>query len=379
MERQPEHIETEKIKPQERFKLMDNPWDVLDDLNGEINKVGDGGRVWIKGLDFQAGEFANSILPHLNDAANRNADVRILHNPLSLFRTQGVPSYVRHIPFYPNRDEIENSYSKTKALHEKIKAETNIKLLLTRPDTKLRQFFPYAGADHQKIWIVGKTAYIGDFNPEDDTVFKMHGFMVKITDPKLVETLTDICINPPKEDEIIPGTADTYFVYDSGKSGRSRIYDFTNYLIDGTEKDDEIFTSLPLLPGHKLLKRLDAAIKRGVQVRAVASKQDVYKFSPPVYVSNRLAAKGIIRSGSDLRFRFGPEGGLHGKSWQFKIKGQSVVWSGSHNEVMSGIRAGTAELNMYSVDSDLASQHEAYTERLWESCLSNQPIFSKPK
>jgi phosphatidylserine/phosphatidylglycerophosphate/cardiolipin synthase-like enzyme len=358
-------LSTENEIPEARFNLMDNPEEILADLTSEIDRVGTGERIWLRTLDILAGKFTNKLIPHLERAAKRGADVRIIYDPISTYRTHGIPTFAKDIPLYPNRDRMKIDAEATKQMIDKLKKTNGIQMIQSKPDSKVRQIFPYIGADHLKSWVIGNKVYFGDKNLEDMTFYDMSGFVVKTDDTDLVESIAEVIksVNSPvsirgnkKKDK------KTQLIHDEGIRGQSRIYERANFMIKNAPKGSYIAASFPLFPSGEILNNLIDAKKKGHQIDVITQSSEFFESQPPIYVINRLAEKSMRRNqknGTDLRFIFSKLG-IHAK---YLIVCNAVLF-GSNNLAESGIKAGTAELDIYSTDPELVKQILEYHQKL---------------
>ena len=351
----------------EDFKLIDDPREILQEWTSEINQAGEGEKVWLRTMLCRQGKVMNALEPSLVLAANRGADVRIILDPISFYLSDGnIPSLLRFTPF-PGSAEIAEDFQDNTRLIERLRGSISVEF--SRPESLVREAFPYKGADHIKGTRIRDKFYFGDKNLEDESFLEMHGFVVRIQNPELVESLTEIISSTqsPSKDQVtnLKSDPNTQILWDAGIPNESVILETALRIL--SEESTFIGTSTQFIPDGRFLEALELALHRGVEIQPITSKSEVFMPAIPYWAINRVNAKRMLRGRSPIRVAFAPPRGVHAK---YLVTSQGVEF-GSNNHSHWGIKAGTAELAISSSNPSLVQQVRDYHDRLFDASRSS--------
>jgi len=186
-------------------------------------------------------------------------------------------------------------------------------------------------------------AWLGGINI-CDTSFKSIDFVVKIKDPRIVEVLAEEFeyANQEKEDDEVI-FSDGAILIDGGKPGESTILDTALFIVSQAKtkiRNISFFT-----PDGPFLKSLKEAYDRGVDVEVLkpAKTKGVYAL---LDLFNKVNM-GIKRRKIPFRET---DASIHAK---LLIVDDEKVLFGSHNLMISGVKAGTQEIAFYSTNPNL--------------------------
>jgi len=367
------------------YRLLSDPEEILATWGEEIDQAGEGEKVWLRTMHCRESEAMRFLGPKLIEAAGRNADVRIIYDPISYFESSGLPSYARHFPI-PGRGEIANEYERNKALVAKL-AHGGVQMDHSRPETLGRQLVPYTGADHIKGVRIRDRFWFGDKNLEDKSFSEMKGFVIEIPNQEIIDKLTAIIgsTSSPATDQLIEIASDpaTTIIWDAGIPGQSVILDTAQKDVIGKESEF-IGTATQFYPEGRYYRALKEARERGSTVESITSSPGYFGISPYALV-NDLAGKGIRWDGlslpeaflkearerfraqdagstGDFRMLFAPKG-IHAKY----VVTPTEVEFGTNNHSEAGVRAGTAELAIHSTNPAIVQPVLEYHQSLYQS------------
>ena len=359
-------IRPETQPNQGEFELLDDPSEILAPWTSEIDQAGPGEKVWLRTMLCREGTVMGTLEPSLVRASQRGAVVRIILDPISYYLSNdGMPSFLRYAPF-PGRSQAASDYDNNRQMLERLGRDISVEF--SRPESIARQVFPYKGADHIKGTRIRDKFYFGNKNLEDGSFIDMRGFVVRITNPEIVEQLTNIIgsTQSPAKDKTteIQSDPDTKIFWDAGIPNTSVIFDEALEMI--ISEQDFIGTSVQFLPDGKFLEELEMALERDVRVETITSRERVFSASIPYYVVNRINAKRMLMAGSPLRVAFAPPDGVHAK---YVVTPDKVEF-GTNNHSEWGLRAGTAELALVSTNPALVAQVRAFHDRLFQASIA---------
>lgn len=228
----------------------------------------------------------------------------------------------------------------------------------------LASLFPFIGRNHMKISIVDNTAWFGGVNVASDH-FQKADFMVKFSDPRIVEKLAEVFhqVNKEKPDtDYRTQINDRYAVLvDNGDRGRSIILDEALKMIGRSEAYIRYASQLP--PSGVMLDSLVEQACKGVGIDVlIPSVDNLNGNSIPFGLLMRRSYKKFLQKVSGISnirvYHFnGHEGKVHAK--MLTIDGRVGIW-GSHNLDEAGVKVGTQEVSMVTTDTDLIQGLDAW-------------------
>jgi hypothetical protein len=357
----------ELTHPNQEFKLMENPDDILDDMISEIQSLQPGEKITIRAMLILDSDPMRRLEPYLIEAIKRGNPVNIIYDPISINTSLGVyPSWLKNTPI-PGHDEIANNQQATLDLHKRLR-ENGINMKQSKPNSLGRKIVPFAGVDHIKGVVIGKKAYVLDKNFDDTTFKNMLGFAIKISNPDIVEGFAKIIESEklPDKDQRIQLTPDTQLLVDTGQRGKSIIYDDTVEIM--SRSIGKVRSGFQLFPVGKLLNAMNKAVlKNGAKLEPIVSKPETYG-AGPFYFLDRLSAKMVRMSNSPARFIYVPKPGIHAKYITTEYLNElnlveKVAIFGSNNFHETGVYAGTAEIAFRTTNPDLIALIEQFHDR----------------
>ncbi len=354
MERPRAHINPEN------FRLISGGPALLSDLRQEAQEISQGQRLLVKGMVMADGKAMEGIIDIAAQAAKRGATPKLVCDPISLYATGELPSFViSALPGIPGLAKIEQLKLKkdiNAAMFSDLIEDPSIQFEFSPQVSLRRLLFPLTGADHVKGIVVGdSTLYLGNLNYDDDSFYHRAGFTFKITDPAIVKPVAEELELP--KDSTRPDfkeqlTSETTLIVDSGKPGKSAIYDSAVEAVDSAE--EYIKLALTHLPGDQLLDALTRALRRDLAVD-IATTKAVNLTGLHSYLIQRLNEKKF------KKLKISPK--IHFTNGKNRAKGlvtdQVALW-GSHNLVTEGIRLGTREIALKTSNPDARANLEAF-------------------
>jgi cardiolipin synthase A/B len=331
------------------------PHDFLDDL---IEKAQTAKRfIGLQAMVFEFGHAMDLVSPVLVEAAARGVDVQIHMDWVSSRYVDGTldifPNFDRKRAIYKLSAQKENRrvFDGLRAKGIKV-TEMNIPLLIAR-------FFPVYRRNHSKLYVVDDFVWMGGVNFFDDA-FNYKDFMVRFDRSDIVQVLSDQFFRTDtKRREIntdIELPPDYTFVVDSGKNGKSLIYEKAIGIL-AEAKEKIVFVS-QLVPEGKLLRTLLEKARAGVQVTILTSRERDSAFVKfPHNLSYQSFRKKIIGV-KNLQFVHYPDK-IHAK---LIVVDDEVGVFGSHNFVDAGVLLGTEEIAMVTRDTELVRELNRFIE-----------------
>jgi phosphatidylserine/phosphatidylglycerophosphate/cardiolipin synthase-like enzyme len=356
----------------EDFRLIPSGQELLEDISQEITTIKPGDKFWIKGMVMSSGRVMTKLIQLAETAAAKGADVRMVTDVVSLYSAGDYPIFLAHLPLRTPIIDIPQIKS------TKIGNQEMFKYLLNHPDISFafssanslqRRIFPLKGTDHVKSVIVGKKLYFGDKNYDDSTFFNREGFTVKLTNPQITEAVVSHIFmephSPDKPDQFIDINNQTQLIIDSGKPGRSLIYEQAIEMVrSSTEYIGMVLTTFP---GKRLMDAVLVALEEGKSVDITTTKSKEFK-AIHWYFMQRLSEKRLLHQKNIPNISF-LTGHNHAKVLYTE---HEALW-GSHNLVEEGIILGTREAAIrtsnFSALNNIRDYHKS---------VSNRPSLSSP-
>lgn len=344
-----EALRTEKTAG--HFDVL-TPYEFLWDFRKESARAKK--RLWGEVMEMHSGWCIDTIADCFADASQRGLDARL------------------------NIDTYTLAYERTndKAMFAKLQ-RADVRLTFTNiPRVFPEKLLTQLGRNHIKMVIVDDAAYVGGLNFNDKN-FRSGDFMVKITDPKMVETLVDVFhkvnYQRPQEDYEVAFPDGTKMLVDAGKRGESLILDTAVQLINNAE--GTVRTTTLLAPDGKLLDTLYKAHQGGIIVEAITSDprriNDIFGL---VNLGNHALMqlkKKIVPMRSSL-------GDLHAKSLlvDAELAACAVALFGSHNLSARGVQMGTGEIAVVSRNPRLIANLRRFYDNLRAKTIGNPGVSS---
>jgi len=327
-------------KPRENYAVL-TPFEFLKDFNLESRTAKR--RIWGQAMSMQAGHAGQLFFNIFKTSARRGIDARLNIDWFS--RLSSEPGVNATIPI--KKIIGKGEYHKFFKDHNEETFDelitSGVKIDFLNPPDRVQKIFPFLGRNHIKMYIIDDMAWLGGINI-CDTSFKSIDFVVKIKDPRIVEVLAEEFeyANQEKEDDEVI-FSDGAILIDGGKPGESTILDTALFIVSQAKtkiRNISFFT-----PDGPFLKSLKEAYDRGVDVEVLkpAKTKGVYAL---LDLFNKVNM-GIKRRKIPFRET---DASIHAK---LLIVDDEKVLFGSHNLMISGVKAGTQEIAFYSTNPNL--------------------------
>jgi cardiolipin synthase len=235
--------------------------------------------------------------------------------------------------------------------------------IINPPSRRFR--LPIAGRSHIKLAVIDNTIFIGGYNLQSPVHIDM---MVSLTDKNLADWLYNLFKKVQADKQVWRVLAgrdlsrqvdgDTQLLIDAGKPNQSIVLKSAIDLID--EAKEWILITCQFFPNSQTAAALTRAHKRGVKVEIIFSHPNMHGFVGSVaHRANMLRERlrvpnhffdGMLAKTNTM---------LHAKL----LATDCGTMIGSHNFVQAGVHLGTAEIALYSRNSNFTSQALAALER----------------
>ena len=357
----PISVESQQHKPAEHFDLL-SPFEFLEDF--KIEATGAKQRIWVQVMEYQHGEIVGAFHKELLNGAQRGLHVHLAVDWYNRLTHNGHFNSLA-LPFKKN--ELYIAKQQDNHFVDELRDAGAYVIHVNRPANFIDEKVPVRGRNHTKIVIVDNIAYVGGMNLTDSN-FRSFDFMVKISDPEMVQALSEqiFRVNDNRRTQDYSRTfsdGETSMMVDCGTKGESGILDEALEMIN-TEQEQAIYVS-QLIPDGDIRTSLRRARERGVKVEGITSEITNH---PVVFRELNLASLAtMIVKGETFPIKQYPST-LHAKLlWTPK-----GVYFGSHNLNQSGVEAGTEEVGFFSKNEKLIKNFRAVCETLTQR---SRPLF----
>lgn len=236
-------------------------------------------------------------------------------------------------------------HQKNRVMIQTLKAAGVVVSFVNKPDW-LAKILAVAGRNHIKMYMVDeKIVWLGGVNILDLALQHLD-FMVSYSDSVLISTLKKAFFDTKWQNEIVPFGDDSTLLIDGGKRGQSVIYDHALQLIDRAEHAIT-FTS-QFVPEGALLKSLVAKARQGCEIQVITSPITMMQFSQWPYKMTYLKCQQELDK-VGLKVIHLPKK-IHCK---LLLVDEYEALFGSHNLIETGIRLGTAEVDVQTSEPEL--------------------------
>jgi phosphatidylserine/phosphatidylglycerophosphate/cardiolipin synthase-like enzyme len=319
-----------------------------DDLITRIDAAGQHDQIDLASMSFDPRkESVANLMEHLNAAARRGVDVRLMIDSYTFLGYAGLlpgPLF-----FYPRLTRVlwwpfRGFY---KALQE-LEHSGGVVVLSNLPSRPFTN--PLGGRSHIKFACVNDYAYTGGCNLDsDDSLDVMIGWKDKVTAEYLRGLITDVATKQTisqvlrGKDVVRELESKTDLLVDAGVAGQSKILDTSLKLIDEAER--EILLTCQYFPNSVTAEHLLAAHQRGVKVRIIYNLARKHRFPYSIghwIVERRLRRRLPQEFFADRLPAYRDY--LHAKI----LVSEKASMIGSHNYIKPGVDLGTAEIAVLS-------------------------------
>ncbi|MCR4329048.1 MAG: phosphatidylserine/phosphatidylglycerophosphate/cardiolipin synthase family protein [Candidatus Roizmanbacteria bacterium] len=304
--------------------------------------------IWIQTMNFDPGIYIDEIVSILIKAAKKGIDVRINVDWLAERFYRG-----RYAIVYIKKDPLVEAFNRKRQEMYTLLRSAGVKLTLTNKPNLFAYFFPSYKRNHIKMFIVdNKIAWVGGVNLMKDS-FENLDLMVKTADKSMIHALIDQFprVNGGRRvhDYITKCNIDTSFMVDSGRYGKSLIYQDVLKTVEKAKKSILFISQFP--PDGLLQKKIIELSRKGVKTTIITSHRNDFVFTsfPQNVLYNILRFK--INNNSNIKLiHFSKK--VHIKLLIVDFK--HVVF-GSHNFSQLGGLFGTEEIAFHTTNTELIS------------------------
>lgn len=307
-------------------------------------------------MQFEAGSMGDQVIDVLKNAP-KEAKKTVVFDAISSLTSEGVVlAAYEHIPW--KKEDVKRRRANYDVLVSRLK-ETGTEIrILNQPKGARERLFPFTGRSHLKVSFIEKkncmsTIYIhsGNFDSvrASDIAVKFSGLHAR----KVIDEYDEVINGQINQDYGKQLMDDLWIFVDSGEPGKSIIFEKGVDLIQQA-KESVYFTS-QLPPSGEIAEALSKAQKGGKRVEILSTDWSV---KTPLYSGNNLMY--LISAGSDISSKLNrrslpvkrdPFGNMHAKMIIIDPFTDSPVADfGSHNYAVSGVKAGTKEVQFRTTD-----------------------------
>lgn len=317
-------------------------------------KPGDTVRLMTMGFRAEKPDIA-PILHSLNNAASRGVDVHLIVDAMTFlmgeFNTPGPLLPFKRLP----RRLPPPFNARLKAL-KTLQSHGGKYSIINIPPKNLKN--PLKGRSHLKLALINDHIFTGGcnltkLNHLDLMVHwqdKHSAKWLNIVVDKII-THQNVRVALGDKDASFTIDDDTSLLIDSGKPGQSIIFDSALKLIDNAQQ--YILITCQYFPNGRIAKHLQAAHKRGVEVKVIFNHPSIHYFPMNLGVAGALKVERR-RLAPELFTHVLPKGHDYIHAKLLATDKGTVV--GSHNFVPTGVAFGTAEIALLNT-SDKFAQH----------------------
>ena len=309
--------------------------------------------IWIQTMNFDPGKYIDEIVQILIQAAKNGVDVRINVDWLAerFFEGKYNILYIKKDP------RVEDFNQKRQRMYLSLQS-AGVQLTITNKSNLFTSVFPSYRRNHIKMFVVdNEIAWIGGVNLMKYS-FENLDVMVKTTDESIIQVLIDQFprVNRLRRvcDHITNCNIDTSFMVDSGRHGRSLIYQEVLKTISNAQKNIIFISQYP--PDGKSLKKIIGLSHRGVKTTVITSHRTDFVFTsfPQNIIYNLLISR--IKNNPNIEL-------IH-FSKKVHIKLIIVDYKhaifGSHNFSQLGGLFGTEEIAFHTTSVELISMLQKF-------------------
>ncbi len=331
--------------------VLQTPQEFLADFLATAKKAKK--RVWLQSMNYDPSPETQAIEEVICERARAGVDVRMNIDWVS-------ERFFQHsFDSFPDLNPLPNS--KRKVFNQRRQASLNRirqaggQVVITNRPSALKSFFPIAGRNHIKMYIVDDLVWMGGVNLVRDGFSIVDG-MVKTDHVKFMEALTTqfFQVNElrPIEHYAVEIHENLELIVDNGQVGKSLIYDKANQAIESAQKEIQLYSQI--MPTGKLMDNLLQKSKQGVPVTFITSNEDDDVFSTFPQIAFYKAFRLKIRKNPHFKLQH-----LHKKlHLKLLIIDHKEFFFGSHNLSQVGVQLGTEEIMIHGTDEKMVKQFE---------------------
>ncbi len=308
-------------------------------------------RIWLQTMNYDPSPETAAIEKVLVEKAQKKLDIRMNIDWVSERFYDHAFNYVpnRHVPNFTNRKK----YDQLRQASLNRVREAGGQVTITNTPPYLKSFFPIAGRNHIKMYIVDDTVWMGGVNLVTDGFNNIDG-MIKTTNQAFLVAMTDQFSKVNQQ-----RAADHYAVQlaenlelliDNGQVGNSLIYNTAIQAIQNAKSEIQLYSQI--MPTGKLMTNLLAKSRAKVPVTFITSDRDddVFNHFPEALFYQQFRAK--IHHNAFFKL-IHLDQKLHLKL--LLIDNQEFFF-GSHNLSQVGVQLGTEEIMLHGTNENLVKE-----------------------
>lgn len=323
--------------------------DYFTSLAATVDKAQTGDDVIVEAMNFDPRQpLVARLMAALCAAASRGARVTLLVDAYNFLKS---PENIPGPLFYQRSlNHLRGRYADTMLVLMELEAAGGNYCITNIP--RRRFHLPQVGRSHIKGAVVGQRVFVGGCNLHSPSEIDV---MVTWEDQSSAQVLRGWLLNIASVGNTREALGDvdsqaeissqTRLLIDAGVPNQSLIYEEALRLID--EAKEWLFITCQFFPGGPTAKHLAAAQARGVRVEIDFSHPRVHGNFATVHHLHQLTQR---TKGIPSNF-FAGKLDKHNPNLHAKVlASESTAMVGSHNYVIQGVRFGTAELALHTVD-----------------------------
>jgi len=310
-------------------------------------------RIWLQSMNYDPSPETEVIEEVLIERSQYQIDIRLNIDWVSeRFFNHSFDTLPNLNPFSSSKRRIFNQ--KRQASLNRIK-HAGGRVVVTNKPSFLKTFFPIAGRNHIKMYVVDGTVWMGGVNLVNEGFSTIDG-MVKTTHPRFMEALTDqfFKVNElkPRDHYLVKIDEDLELIVDNGAVGKSLIYDEANKAISSASESIQLYSQI--MPTGTLMQNLLSKSKQGTPVSFTTSNEEDGVFS--TFPQNAFYKQFRLKIKNNPNFLLKHlDRKLHLKL--LLIDGKEFFF-GSHNLSQVGVQLGTEEIMLHGTNNDLLQQFQ---------------------
>lgn len=320
-------------------------------------------RVWLETMYALPSHFTDLLAHTLIESAKNDLDVRLYTDGIQ--RVHYLAGVVASKLF---GSKTERDYQHAAALNMQQSFDASgVQYIETREFTKKNWLIFSLLRNHFKLAVVDNTLWLGGLNAGKESDYNRIDYMMRFDSKELVDFIVEV-VNSQSEltTDISKQIGAETVLVDRGFPGESVIYDtLLKQLADiNNPKTTKVTLLSPWVPDGKLLDMLAQLQAQGAEVKVLTSYHPLSLSPVGIYALvknyNRLLMKLKRKK---LQLLESPLE-VHGKMVLIEEAERSVGTITTHNYVSQGIKMGTTEIGISSVDPDFCSSCKDYLQKV---------------
>ncbi len=346
--------QSNQVNQSRPFSFFTRP-EYYKELADKISQTKKGDDVYVCTMGFNPDEIlVQQILHELKEASGRGVNVLLMVDAFTFLLKRGVvPGPLWFSTSFPRK--LKGSFSTKLAALEGLKNNGGRYVITNMPSQRFST--PFAGRSHMKFAVINDFVFVGGCNLTTvDHLDMMAARTDKVT-ASILKALAEKVFKTRslqsalvKDSEVVLDTTTTLLL-DAGSKGSSLIYQEALALIDAAE--ESITITCQYFPNKATARHLTQAHNRGVKVTLIYNHPDQHPFPLNFLHRGVIRAEKLKYPKALFKYQLPRDHNfLHAKL----LSSEKATIVGSHNYVEAGVKFGTAELALKSVDPDFGSR-----------------------